>query len=65
MIQPPAPHQIELLVAAAQHQPVADTFANFFEQPHLAWEILSRPEHTTDFLRQYGWQGMPHMQQAA
>jgi len=65
MVQPPAPHQVELLVAAAQHQPVADTFANFFEYPHRAWEILSRPEHTTDFLRQYGWQGMPHMQQAA
>jgi hypothetical protein len=65
MLQPPQPHMIEMMVAAAQHQPVADTFAGFFEQPHQAWEILSRPEHTADFLRQYGWQGMPQMQQAA
>jgi 2-polyprenyl-6-methoxyphenol hydroxylase-like FAD-dependent oxidoreductase len=65
MLQAPPPHQIELLVAASQHQPVADIFANFFELPHRAWDIMSRPENTTDFLRQYGWQGMPQMQQAA
>jgi hypothetical protein len=65
MLLPPPPHMIELLVAASQHQPIADTIANFFELPHRAWDILSRPEHTAEFLRQYGWQGMPQMQQAA
>jgi flavin-dependent dehydrogenase len=65
MIQAPSQHQIELLVAASQIQPVADTFANFFEMPHRAWELLSRPEHTADFLRQYGWQGMPQMEPVA
>jgi len=63
MLQPPQPHMIELMVAAAQNQPVADAFAGFFEQPTLAWEIMSSQEATTAFLQQYGWQGMPAMEQ--
>ncbi len=65
MLQPPQPHMIELLVAAAQHQPVADAFASFFEQPLLAWHIMSSQEHTTTFLQEYGWQGMPELARAA
>ena len=29
MLQPPSPHVIEFMVAAAYHQPVADTFADY------------------------------------
>ena len=59
MLQPPQPHMIEFLVAAAQNQDVADAFVNFFERPQLAWEVLSSQENTSEFLAQYGWQGMP------
>jgi hypothetical protein len=58
MLQPPEPHMIELMVAAAHLQPVADTFAGFFEQPHMAWHLLSSQEATSAFLSQHGWQGM-------
>jgi len=65
MLRAPQPHMIELLVAASQHQSIADTFANFFEQPVEAWKIMSSPERTTELLQQHGWQGMPQMLQAA
>ena len=65
MLQPPEPHMIELLVAAAQNQGVAEAFVNFFERPHQAWEVMSSQEQTTKFLAQYGWQGMPQMPVAA
>ena len=65
MLQPPEPHMIELLVAAAQNQGVADAFVNFFERPQQAWEVMSSQEQTTKFLAQYGWQGMPQMPVAA
>lgn len=61
MLQPPPPHMVELMVAAAQYQPVADTFASIFEQPLSGWELLSSPDNTAAFLQQYGWQGMPAM----
>jgi 2-polyprenyl-6-methoxyphenol hydroxylase-like FAD-dependent oxidoreductase len=59
MLQPPPPHMIEFLVAATQHQSVADAFASMFEQPLRGWEILSSPDNTSAFLKQHGWQGMP------
>jgi len=65
MLQPPQPHMIELMVAAAQLQPVADAFAGFFEQPVLASQVMASQEATTAFLQQYGWQGMPELQQVA
>lgn len=59
MLQPPAPHMIEFMVAAAHIQPVAQAFVRMFEQPLRAWDLLSAPEHTSAFLRSHGWQGMP------
>ena len=65
MLQPPQPHMIELLVAAAQNQDVANAFVNFFERPQQAWDVMKSQEQTTKFLAQYNWQGMPQMQVAA
>jgi 2-polyprenyl-6-methoxyphenol hydroxylase-like FAD-dependent oxidoreductase len=59
MLGAPEPHMIELMVAASQIQEVADVFANFFNNTRLAWHILSSKENMTEFLAQYGWQGMP------
>lgn len=55
MLQPPPPHVVELLVAASQHQPVADAFADFFNTPHHTWEIFSSPARMSTFLQHYGW----------
>jgi 2-polyprenyl-6-methoxyphenol hydroxylase-like FAD-dependent oxidoreductase len=65
MLQPPPAHMVEFLVAAAMHQPVADTFANYFRRPVEGWEVLSNPERSTAVLRSHGWQGMPQMAAAA
>lgn len=55
MLQPPPPHVVELLVAASQHQTVADAFADFFNTPHHTWEIFSSPPRMNTFLQHYGW----------
>jgi hypothetical protein len=65
MLQPPEPHMIEILVAAAQNQDVANAFVRFFEQPAQAWDVMRSQEQTTKFLTQYNWQGMPAMPVAA
>jgi 2-polyprenyl-6-methoxyphenol hydroxylase-like FAD-dependent oxidoreductase len=65
MLQPPQPHMIELMVAAAHLQPVADAFVGFFEQPHQAWKLLSSQEEASAFLHQHGWAGMQALQHAA
>ncbi|HYF64203.1 MAG TPA: styrene monooxygenase/indole monooxygenase family protein [Herpetosiphonaceae bacterium] len=59
MLQPPAPHVVEFMVAAAQFPPVAETFVRMFEQPVRAWEMLSCPNTTGAFLKGHGWKGMP------
>lgn len=59
MLQPPADHIVEFLVAATQHQPVTDSFVNFLSNPIRGWETLSSPTNTGTLLRQHGWQGMP------
>lgn len=63
MLQPPQPHLFDLIVAAAQHQPIADAFARFFEQP-LNSEVMFTPERTAAFLQEHGWQGMPEVEMA-
>jgi flavin-dependent dehydrogenase len=59
MLAPPPPHLLEFMVAAAQHQSIADTFVRLFERPLQGWDILSSPDTTAAFLKQHGWQGMP------
>jgi hypothetical protein len=56
MLQPPQQHMIDLMVAAAQSQQVANAFVDFFEQPLVAWEAMSSPEGAAAFLQQHGWQ---------
>ena len=43
-LQPPPPHVIGLLVAAAQDQALADAFASGFDHPDQQWALLSSPE---------------------
>lgn len=57
-LQPPPPHVVALMVAAAQHQAIADAYANGFNQPDRFWQMLSSPERTATFLKQCGWRGM-------
>lgn len=59
MLMPPPEHIIGMLVAAAQHQPVADAFVRFFEKPNTAWGVMSSPESTAAFLAEHGWQPQP------
>jgi 2-polyprenyl-6-methoxyphenol hydroxylase-like FAD-dependent oxidoreductase len=59
MLMPPPQHMIEFMVAAAQIPPVAETFVRMFEQPQRAWEMLSNPDTTSDYLKSQGWKGMP------
>jgi 2-polyprenyl-6-methoxyphenol hydroxylase-like FAD-dependent oxidoreductase len=65
MLQPPPPHLIEFLVAAAQHQPIADTFINALEHPLHGAELMTSAENMAAFLKQHDWQGMPEMPMAA
>jgi 2-polyprenyl-6-methoxyphenol hydroxylase-like FAD-dependent oxidoreductase len=50
MLQPPPPHIIDVLVAAAQNQAIADAFADGFADPLPTWELLRSPEHVAAFL---------------
>lgn len=49
-LQPPPPHAVELLAAAAQHPRVADAFVDNFNDPPAMWHVLSSPEHTSAWL---------------
>jgi 2-polyprenyl-6-methoxyphenol hydroxylase-like FAD-dependent oxidoreductase len=50
MLLPPPPHIVDLLVAAAQNQAIADAFADGFANPQPTWELLRSPEHVAAFL---------------
>jgi 2-polyprenyl-6-methoxyphenol hydroxylase-like FAD-dependent oxidoreductase len=52
-LQPPPPHIIDLMVAAAQHKPIADALSNGFNTPDRWWQITSSPERTAALLRQF------------
>jgi hypothetical protein len=53
MLQPPPPHAIELLVAAAQNQAIADEVADNFSVPERNWKIFGSPEGARRFLEGY------------
>jgi hypothetical protein len=57
---PPPDHALALLGAAAQNQALADAFMDNFNEPVTQWEILSSPENTMAFIRQF----TPEMQPA-
>jgi hypothetical protein len=49
-LQPPPPHAIELLVAAAQNRAIADAFVTNFNHPDRMWAVLSSPAATAAFI---------------
>jgi 2-polyprenyl-6-methoxyphenol hydroxylase-like FAD-dependent oxidoreductase len=49
-LQPPPPHAIGLLVAAARNQAVANAFADNFNHPKQQWAVLSSPDATAAFI---------------
>ena len=49
-LQPPPPHVLGLLVAAAQNPAIADAFADNFNHPKQQWAVLSSPEATAAFI---------------
>ena len=49
-LQPPPPHAISLLVAAAQNQAIADAFVTNFNYPRRQWDVLSSPDATAAFI---------------
>ncbi len=59
MLQPPPPHVIDLLIAASQHQAIANAFADNFNAPARNWEIFSSPTRMATFLQQFGWTAQP------
>jgi 2-polyprenyl-6-methoxyphenol hydroxylase-like FAD-dependent oxidoreductase len=50
-LMPAPPHVVDLLMAAAQHQPVADFYAGGFNHPDRYWHIVSRPDRTQSIKR--------------
>lgn len=54
MLQPPPPHIIDLLAAAARNQAIADAFADGFANPLPTWELLRSTERVAAFLDAQG-----------
>jgi 2-polyprenyl-6-methoxyphenol hydroxylase-like FAD-dependent oxidoreductase len=52
MLGPPAPHVLDIFVAAAQNPAVADGFVNNFNYPDRMWACLGSPEGAQRFLAQ-------------
>ena len=50
-LQPPPPHVLDLLAAAAANQRVADAFANGFADPATFAMMLSTPESCATFVK--------------
>jgi hypothetical protein len=48
---PAPPHVVDLLMAAAQHQPVADFYTGGFNDPDRYWHIVSRQDRTESIKR--------------
>jgi 2-polyprenyl-6-methoxyphenol hydroxylase-like FAD-dependent oxidoreductase len=53
-LQPPPPHAIGLLVAAAQNQAIADAFVTNFNDPDRMWAVVSSPDATAAFIASGG-----------
>ncbi len=49
-LQPPPPHAVELLVAAARQPEVADRYVNLFDDPVAMWHTLSSPTGVAAFI---------------
>jgi hypothetical protein len=55
MLQPPPPHALQLLVAAAQNQAIADELSDNFNAPEQNWEIFGSPAGAECFLKRHAW----------
>jgi hypothetical protein len=53
VLQPPPPHALDLMVAAATQQPLADRVASNYGHPHRAWDDTCTPERTTALIHRY------------
>jgi 2-polyprenyl-6-methoxyphenol hydroxylase-like FAD-dependent oxidoreductase len=53
VLQPPPPHVLDLMIAAATHQPLADRIASNYGHPHRAWDDICTPERTTALMGRY------------
>jgi 2-polyprenyl-6-methoxyphenol hydroxylase-like FAD-dependent oxidoreductase len=53
MLQPPPPHALQLLVAAAQNQAIADELSDNFNAPEQNWEIFGSPAGAERFLKRH------------
>lgn len=49
-LQPPPPHALQYLAAAAKNKVIANAFAENFDNPKRQWEIFSSPESTSTFI---------------
>ena len=58
-LQPPPPHALALLGAAAQHQAVADGFVQMFADPPRMWATVSDPAATEAFIAERAGAGAP------
>ena len=50
-LQPPAPHFVDLFVAAAQDKVVADYLADNFDAPERNWALFGSPERAAAYLQ--------------
>jgi 2-polyprenyl-6-methoxyphenol hydroxylase-like FAD-dependent oxidoreductase len=53
-LQPPPPHAIGLLVAAAQNPAIADTLVTNFNHPDRQWAVFSSPDATAAHIASFG-----------
>jgi hypothetical protein len=52
-LRPPPPHFLGLLSRANRNQALANAFSEFFNTPEKYWQVVSSPEATAAFIRQF------------
>ena len=50
MLEPPAPHVVDILTAATEHQPIADAFTANFADPPAMWSALASESGPASFI---------------
>jgi hypothetical protein len=58
-LQPPPPHVMGLLIAAAQDPAIANAFADNFNHPREQWAVLSSPAATSAFIASFSVEPAP------
>jgi 2-polyprenyl-6-methoxyphenol hydroxylase-like FAD-dependent oxidoreductase len=57
LLEPPPPHMVQVMIAAAQDPAIATKLAHTMLIPERAMENLDTPEHAAAFLEKLGWKG--------